>query len=123
MAVNPVEEQIKLYARQLKTQTFGNDNDLLRRINPHKKFENILLELMKTERAQRQENQNIRRLKAAGFPYCKTIDELDLSRYDGEITETLLAELATCKFVEDKKNIVMIGNPGRAKRIWRLAWH
>jgi DNA replication protein DnaC len=40
---------------------------------------------------------------------------LDLSRYDGSITEMFLNELASCKFIMEKKNIVMIGNPGRGK--------
>ena len=36
----------------------------------------------------RQENQNRRRLKQAGFPYTKTLDELDLGRYNGSIIVT-----------------------------------
>ncbi|HCS73414.1 MAG TPA: AAA family ATPase, partial [Clostridiales bacterium] len=87
MAIKPVEEQIRLYAKQLKIPTFGDYNDILRRIKPDDNFENILLELMKTESLQRQENQNRRRLKTAGFPFHKTLDELDLSRYEGSITE------------------------------------
>jgi DNA replication protein DnaC len=84
-------------------------------MTPDSKFEDILLELMKSESIQRQENQNLRRLKAAQFPYQKTLDELDLSRYDGSITQMFLNELASCKFITEKKNIVMIGNPGRGK--------
>lgn len=77
-----------LYARQLETPTFGKYNDLLHQINPDERFEDILLELRKSESAQRQGNQNKHRLKDAGFPYCKTIEELDGRRYDSEITET-----------------------------------
>lgn len=115
MAVNPVEEQIRLFAKHLKIPTFGDYNEVLRRMKPGDSFEDLLLELMKSESLQRQENQNQRRLRAAGFPYRKTLDELDLSRYDGTITEMFLNELSSCKFVSDKKNIVMIGNPGRGK--------
>ena len=115
MAVDPVEEQIRLYAKRLKIPTFGDYNEVLRRIKPDYKFEDILLELMKAENLQRQENQNKRRLKTAGFPYFKTLDELDLNRYYGTITETFLDELSSCKFIADKKNVIMIGNPGRGK--------
>lgn len=115
MSVNPVEAQIQLYAKQLKIPTFADYNEILRRLKPNSIFEDILLELMKSECIQRQENQNRRRLKAANFPYQKTLDELDLSRYNGSISETFLNELASCKFIADKKNIVMIGNPGRGK--------
>lgn len=115
MTINPVEEQIRLYAKHLKIPTFGDYQELMRRLSPHETFDNVLLELMKEECAKRQENQNKRRLKQAGFPYQKTLEELDVSRYDGEITENFLAELGSCKFVEDRRNIVMIGNPGRGK--------
>jgi DNA replication protein DnaC len=115
MAINPTEEQIKLLSKQLRIPTFAGYPELLRRMKPSSSFESILLELMQNECAQRQENQNKRRLKAAGFPYEKTLDELDVSRYSSEITDTFLAELASCKFIAEKKNIVMVGNPGRGK--------
>lgn len=73
------------------------------------------MELMKSESVQRQENQNRKRLKAAGFPYTKTLEELDLSRYDGHLSDVFIHELASCKFISEKKNVVMIGNPGRGK--------
>ena len=115
MPVNPTEDQIHLYAKYLRIPTFGDYKEILRRMNPDNKFEDILLELMKSESTQRQENRNRRRLKAAGFPYHKTLDDLDLDRYHGSITDIFINELASCKFIEEKKNIVMIGNPGRGK--------
>ncbi|NLZ73745.1 MAG: ATP-binding protein [Bacteroidales bacterium] len=115
MSANYVEDQIRLYARHLRIPTFGDYNEILRRMKPENKFEDILLELMKSESLQRQENQNRRRLRAAGFPYHKILDDLDLSRYNGSVTEMFLNELSSCKFITEKKNIVMIGNPGRGK--------
>lgn len=115
MSVNPIEDQIRMYAKHLRIPTFGNYEGLLRTVKPDDKFEDILLELMKAETAQRQENQNKRRLKAAAFPYHKILDDLDLSRYNGAITDIFINELASCKFIDEKKNIVMIGNPGRGK--------
>jgi len=115
MAINPVHEQIKLYARQLKIPTFSNYTEMQRRLKQDSTFETLLLELMSEECAQRQENQNKRRLKSAGFPFLKSLDELDLNRFDGELSREFLAELGSCKFIEDRKNIVMIGNPGRGK--------
>lgn len=78
-------------------------------------FGELLLELMRAEYEQRQENNNRRRLKQANFPFTKTIDELDLSRYDGQISDLFISELASCRFIDEKKNPVMIGNPGRGK--------
>ena len=41
--------------------------------------------------------------------------ELNLSRYDGNLSDLFVNELASCKFISEKKNVVMIGNPGRGK--------
>ena len=70
---------------------------------------------MKTETASRQENQNKRRLKAAGFPYLKTMDEFDCSQLNEAVSPLFLNELASCQFIRQRQNIVMIGNPGRGK--------
>ncbi len=115
MSFDPVLEQIRLYARQLRLPSFSRYPDILRKADPNTRFEDLLLELMRMEAAQRQENQNHRRLKAAGFPYTKTLEELDLDRYDGKLSDLFVNELASCKFITEKKNVVMIGNPGRGK--------
>ena len=101
MSVNPIPDQIRLYAKHLRIPTFGDYQDILRSMRPDDKFEDVLLELMKTESLQRQENQNRRRLKAAGFPYHKILDDLNLDRYNGSITEMFLNELA-----RDRKSVV-----------------
>lgn len=109
------DEQIKLLAKQLKIPTFANYYEVIRQAKPDDSFNRLLLSLMKRELEQRQENQNRRRLKQAGFPYTKTLDELDLGRYNGSISEVFVNELASCRFIREKKNLVMIGNPGRGK--------
>ena len=108
-------EQVKLLAKQLKVPTFGQYPDLLRQMDSKADFGSLLLSLMQAEYEQRQENQNQRRLKQAGLPYTKTLEELDLLRYDGKITDLFLNELSSCKFIKEKKNLVMLGNPGRGK--------
>ena len=110
-----VDEQIRLLSKQLKIPTFANYSDLIRRSAPDSNISDILLMLMKAEYEQRQWNQNQRRLKQAGFPFTKTLDELDLTRYSGEISEIFVNELASCKFISEHRNITMLGNPGRGK--------
>ena len=100
-----LEEQIKLLSKQLKIPTFADYHKIQNHADSNSTFGELLLELMRAEYEQRQENNNRRRLKQANFPFTKTIDELDLSRY----------ELASCRFIDEKKNLVMIGNPGRGK--------
>ena len=110
-----IDEQIKLLSKQLKVPTFANYQNILSRANSNDTFSDLLLAIMRNEYDQRQENNNRRRLKQANFPFTKTIDELDLTRYDGKISELFINELASCRFIDEKKNLVMIGNPGRGK--------
>ncbi len=108
-------EQIKILAKLLKVPTFAQYQELIRQMETDADFGRLLLALMEKEYAQRQENQNIKRLKQAGLPFSKTLEELDLSRYNNKITSLFVNELATCRFVKEKKNLVMLGNPGRGK--------
>lgn len=113
--MNTTSEMIRLYARQLKIPTFAEYEEILRQADPSADFGTLLLELMKTETASRQENQNKRRLKAAGFPYLKTMDEFDCSQLNEAVSPLFLNELASCQFIRQRQNVVMIGNPGRGK--------
>ncbi len=113
--IDAKEEQIRLYARQLKIPTFANYQDTLRQCKPDAGFSELLLELMMAETASRQENQTRRRLKAAGFPFQKTLDDFDMTQLNPSVSPVFLRELSSCKFIADRQNIVMIGNPGRGK--------
>lgn len=113
--MNPNAELIRLYAKQLKIPTFADYAEVLRRADSSADFAELLLELMKAETESRQENQNRRRLKAAGFPYLKTMEEFDCSQLNDAVSPVFLNELASCQFISDRQNVVMIGNPGRGK--------
>jgi DNA replication protein DnaC len=109
------EEQIKLLCKQLKLPAFANYADILRQSKPNADFSDLLLDLLVAETNARQENKNRRRLKAAGFPFQKTLDEFDFSWLNPSVSSVFIQELASCKFIDDRKNIVMIGNPSRGK--------
>ena len=113
--IDTKEEQIRLYARQLKIPTFANYADTIRQCAPDTDFSGFLLELMMAEAASRQENQTRRRMKAAAFPFQKTLDEFDMTQLNPSVSPVFLNELASCKFIDACRNIVMIGNPGRGK--------
>lgn len=110
-----MDEMIRLYARQLKIPSFADYAEIIRQADPSSDFATLLLELMKAEAASRQENQNRRRLKAAGFPYLKTLEEFDCSQLNDSVSPLFLNELASCQFVQSKQNVILIGNPGRGK--------
>lgn len=60
----------------------------------------------------RQENQNRRWLKATGFPFQKTLDEFDFNWLNISIYPVFIHELTSCKVIDERKDTVMIGNPG-----------
>lgn len=113
--MNAADELIRLYAKQLNIPSFAAYQEVLRQADPSAGFADLLLELMKAEMASRQENQNRRRLKAAGFPYLKTMEEFDCSQLNDAVSTLFLQELASCQFIQNRQNVIMIGNPGRGK--------
>jgi len=112
--INPLKEMIKLYAKQLRTPAFSNYESVVRQLAPDDSYEKFLSELMKMELLQRQETGQKRRIKAARFPFTKTLDEFDYNRLE-HVSESFIRELATCDFIKNRQNVVMIGNPGSGK--------
>lgn len=113
--MNEVNKQtIALYAKQLRLPSFTRYPDVIKQLNKGESYDDFLVALLKQEIEARQESNRQRKIKAAGFPYLKTIDELDFSRFE-HLTEAFINELASCDFVDNHQNIVMIGNPGTGK--------
>lgn len=56
MSICAVDEQIRLYAKQLKIPTFAEYEQVLRQADPNLGLSDLLLELMKTEYENRQQN-------------------------------------------------------------------
>ena len=105
---------ISMYAKQLRTPTFNQFEDVARQLTSDQGYEDFLIALMRAELENRQERNRQRKIKQARFPYVKTIDEFDCDRLE-HVTEAQIRELASCDFVTNKQNIVMIGNPGTGK--------
>ncbi|SFM42106.1 IS21-like element helper ATPase IstB [Pelosinus propionicus] len=112
--INTNAHTIELYAKQLRLPTFNYYGDIIRQLASNKSYEEFLLSLMRMELDSRTESSQKRKIRIANFPYMKTIDELDCSRFE-HITEAFIHELASCDFVSKRQNIVMIGNPGTGK--------
>lgn len=118
--INPLKETIKLYAKQLKTPSFTGYENVVRQLSPGDGYDKFLSELMKLELSQRQEAGQRRRIKKAGFPVMKTLDEFNFARLE-HVSEGYIHELATCDFIKNRQNIVMIGNPGSGKTHMSIA--
>jgi hypothetical protein len=73
--INPTKETIKLYAKQLRTPTFPNYEQVVRQLSPGDGYDKFLCEIMKLEVLQRQEAGQRRRIKKARFPFMKTLSK------------------------------------------------
>jgi DNA replication protein DnaC len=54
------------------------------------------------------------RIKKAGFKYMATLDEFDF-RFQPQIDEKLIRELATLSFLDSATNVLLVGAPGVGK--------
>jgi DNA replication protein DnaC len=55
-----------------------------------------------------------RRIKAAHFPYLKTLEQFDFT-FQPSISRQRIADLATLRFIENHENIILLGPPGVGK--------
>jgi len=107
-------QTIEMYSKQLRTPMFNNYTEVIRQLDQNQGYGDFLVALMKLELDSRMESTRRKKIKSAGFPYIKTIDELECSRFE-HMQETFVHELASCDFIAKRQNIVMIGNPGTGK--------
>lgn len=112
--INMNAHTIELYSKQLRLPTFNHYENVIRQLDSNKSYEEFLLALMRIELNSRMESSQRRKIRSSNFPYIKTIDELDCSRFE-HLAEAFIHELASCDFVSKRQNIVMIGNPGTGK--------
>ena len=108
------KQLIEMYAKQLRTPTFNHYDDVIRQLGTSQGYDDFLVSLMRTELENRQDSTKRRKIKAAHFPYIKTIEEFECSRIE-HVSEAQIRELSSCDFVAYKQNVVMIGNPGTGK--------
>lgn len=106
---------IPLYAKELRLPTFADYKPLVRQAGENGwGYEEFLCQMLAREVASRKENQIRRLIKKARFPLIKTLDEFEFDRLP-QLEEALVRQLATGSFIEQRENIVMIGNPGGGK--------
>lgn len=74
-------------------------------------YEEFLELLLEDEENNRRDNSYRKRYAKAKFPYLKTLENFDFS-YQPSIDRRIVNDLSTCQFIGQKKNAVLIGNPG-----------
>lgn len=74
----------------------------------------FLLQLVELEMIEREQRSAERRLKAAKFPYHKTLDEFDFT-VQVALNKPLVLELMRGDYLDRRENILMAGNSGTGK--------
>jgi DNA replication protein DnaC len=103
--------QLEMQLSELKlTQTYEYivDNN----IDP--KSLNLLTEICNLELAQKKKQSIEYSVKVSNFPHLRSIDDFDFS-FQPIINENEIRHLATGAFIEERKNIILIGTPGVGK--------
>ena len=83
----------------------------------HKQFLELLCD---DEENNRRENSYKKRYSSAKLPAHKTMDEFDFS-FQPSIDEKLINDLESCNYIDEKKNLIFVGNPGTGKTHLSLA--
>lgn len=74
-------------------------------------FLDALYHLTKLELINKAERASQFNIRIAHFPYYRTFDDFDFS-FQPSINKEQVMELSSLRFIEEKKNILLIGSPG-----------
>ena len=74
----------------------------------------FLLQLVELEMIERERRGAERRLKAAKFPYHKSLDEFDFSAQP-KLNKPLVLQLAKGEYLQQRENILLVGPSGTGK--------
>lgn len=80
----------------------------------HWSYDQFLLALAEQEIAQRETNQQARRIKSARFPLLKDLADFDFATIP-ELNQTQVLELARGDYIAKAEPILLVGNPGLGK--------
>jgi DNA replication protein DnaC len=94
--LNSLEERIK----------YANDNSI--------SYSQFLELLCEDEVSNRQDNSHKKRYAKAKLPAYKTIEEFDFS-FQPNIDKKQINDVSTCQYIKERKNFVLVGNPGTGK--------
>lgn len=109
-------EMIKEYARELRLPVFRLELDTLSETAVREGWthDRLICQLLAREVERRTESGKAQRIKRAGFPELKYLEELDLKELPKD-AQTVMPSLETLDFVREGRNVVLYGNPGTGK--------
>lgn len=77
-------------------------------------YDDFLYRLLELEYFSRQKRRKQSRIRLAGFPYKKYLDELNFNDLPDD-AKNRLSDLEKLDFIKDGRNIILAGNPGTGK--------
>lgn len=77
-------------------------------------YQDYLLRLLELEVLSKIDRSINRRIQIAGFPQVKRLEEFDFT-YQPQLDEKLIRELASMEFINQSKNVLLLGPPGVGK--------
>jgi len=104
------------YLKELKLPTFIREHKKIAEIcrKDRSDYQTFLLRLVEREMQDRQIRARERRIKAAKFPVIKTLDSFDF-KVQPSINQSLIRELMRSEYIDQRENILLIGNSGTGK--------
>ena len=111
-----INDKIIHYSRQLRLPGFRKYYQSVQEEMPTEEidYSSYLARLLELEYQERKERRKKLRIKLAGFPQLKYLQDLSLEDLPGDAREKLPA-LRSLDFIENGQNIILSGNPGTGK--------
>ena len=110
------KEKIVAYTKELRLPAIRNNYTTLARqaIKEKTSFEDYLLTLLEDEFENRVKNRKSSRIRQAGFPYKKYLQDLQREELPKN-AQTKIDVLESLEFIKDGQNVILAGNPGTGK--------
>lgn len=116
MSKNRPAVLLEHYLKELKLPTFLREYRKISEIcqTDRSDYQTFLLRLVEREIQDREIRARERRIKAAKFPVIKTLDSFDF-KAQPSINQTLVRELMRSEYIDQRENVLLIGNSGTGK--------
>ena len=111
--MNNIQSDIVRTAKDLGLSVFARYDNYVKTSRP---FEENLLQLLSEQAMETDKERVKRRTRYSGFPVIKTLNafEVTAERFP-HLNLNEWGELASCRFIEEKADVVAIGPPGHGK--------
>ena len=103
-----------LRAFKLSGMAFSLEERLIYAQTNKLSYKDLLELLCEDEKSTRKDNNYKRRKNAAKLPSVKKLEDFDFS-FQPTIDQKVIADLATCQFINAKENIILVGQSGTGK--------